>query len=86
MLLGLRELLYSLDDLLVVLALHSDGNGEAAHDEGSIDIVILGDCLEVRYLQSTGGLVENLGEVLCHEPVHSLQGAEPKNPVVRGLR
>ena len=82
MLLRFRQLLYALDDLLVVLALHSDGNGEAAHYEGSIDIVILGDCLEVRYLQSTGGLVEDLGEVLRHEPVQFLESTEAQHPVV----
>ena len=57
MLLGLCQLLYPLNDLLVVLALYGNGDSETAHDEGSIDIIVLGDGLKVWDLQSTCRLV-----------------------------
>lgn len=82
MLLRLGQLLYPFNDILVVLALYGDGDGEAAHDEGSVDIVVLGDGLQVGDLESTSRLVQDLGEVLCHEPVQLLDRAEAQNPIV----
>ena len=86
MLLRLCKPLYPFNDLLVVLALYGDSDSEAAHNEGSVDIVVLRDGLQVGHLQCARRLVQYLGEVLCHEPVQPLQRAEPQDPVVRGLR
>lgn len=82
MLLGLRELLYSLDDLLVVLALHRDRDRQAAHYERRVHVVILRNRLQVRHLQGTRRLVKHFGEVLGHQPVELLERREPQDPVV----
>lgn len=82
MLLRLRKLLYPLDDVLVVLALHGDSDGEATQYERRIGIVVLRDGLQVGHLQCARWLVQHLGEVLRHQPVQPLQRAEPQDPVV----
>lgn len=69
MLLGLRQTLNLLDNLLVLLALNSNSDRKATHDENCSDIMILGYGLQVRDVQSTSRFVKDLGEVLGHKSI-----------------
>lgn len=82
MLLRLGKHLDPVDNLLVVFALDGNRNGQAAHHECGRDAVILRETLQVGHIESGGRLVEDFGEVLCHEPVQTLQRAESEDPIV----
>lgn len=66
MLLRLRKPLDPLYDILVVLALYGNGDGQATHYQQSSDIGVLCDGLEVGHVQRTRGLVKDIREVLRH--------------------
>jgi hypothetical protein len=76
MLIGLTEALYLVYKLLILLALDADGDGEATHSEGRLHGVVLCNGLEVGDIETAGRFLEYIGEVLCHEPVQTLQGAK----------
>ena len=82
MLLRFRQLLYALDDLLVVLALHGNSNSQATHHQQGRDIDVLGDGLQVGYVQRIRRLVQYVGEVLGHETIQSFEGTEPQDPIL----
>lgn len=85
MLLGFRQPLYPLDDLLVVLTLHRDGDRQTTHDEQRGDVAVLRDRLEVGHVERAGRLVEHVGKVLGHESVEPFQRAEADDPVLGRL-
>lgn len=85
MLLDLRQPLYPLDNLLVVLTLHHDGDGQTTHDEERGDVAILRDSLEVGHVERAGRLMEHIGEVLGHEPIQTFQRIKADDPVIGRL-
>lgn len=82
MLICLAEALNSVYKLLVLLALDTDGDGEAAHGERRGNGMVFCDSLEVWDIEPTGRFLQNVGKVLGHKPVQALQGAEAQDPVV----
>lgn len=81
MLMRLAQLLNSVNNLLVLLALHRNSDGHPAHDECGADMVVLCDRLQVRDLKPARWLLEHLRKVLGEEAVETLERAEAEHPV-----
>lgn len=83
MLISFIETLNLVDEFFVFLALHTDGDGQSAHDEKGMDVVVLGDGLQVGDIEAPSGFLKDIGEVLGHQAVEFLEGGESDDPAVR---
>lgn len=83
MLLRLAQLLNPLDDILILLALHGNRDGQTTEYERGSLVVVLRHGLQVRHIEGAGRLVQHVRKVLRDEPVQPLEGAESQDPVVR---
>lgn len=81
----LVQFLNLFDDLLILFGLHRDRDGHATQYERRTNIVVFGDCLEIRHLESAGWFLKYIGEVLGEQTVESLKGAKTQDPVVGKL-
>ena len=68
-LIALLETLDSLDYVLVLLALNSNCNSKATKSQNLGDIVILGNCLEVRHVEHIRRLVQHIGIILSYKSI-----------------
>ena len=64
MLFRLCQTLDLLYDLLILLALHSNGYRQSAHDKCRLRVVVLRHRLEVWHVQCACRLVQRIGEIL----------------------
>lgn len=83
MLVSLIKTLNLVDELFVLLAVHANGDGQPAHDENGVDVVVLGEGLEVGDIEAARGLLKHISKVLCHQAVEPLEGGKPDDPAVR---
>lgn len=85
MLVQLAESLDFGDELSVLLALDANSYGKVAHEKGGRCIRVFCHGLKVGNFEAAGGFVENVGKILGHEAVETLESAESEDPVVRWL-
>lgn len=65
MLCTLVQFLNLFDDLLILFGLHRDRDRHATEYERRINVVVLGDCLEIRHLEAAGRFLKYISKVLC---------------------